>query len=90
MRVMCVSHTMFDIDDLPYGPTDPQIGEICEVIGECPGYNDGDVETPCYELAGYGEWVYDQRDFATLPDNTADEMQEEEREAILNLETVLV
>jgi hypothetical protein len=68
MLVICVSHNLFNKDDIPYEPTDPQIGEICEVIGECPGFNDGGVETLCYELAGYGDWVYDQRDFAVLPD----------------------
>lgn len=81
---------MFDIGDLPYGPYDPQIGDTCEVVSECPGYNDSGLETPCYELAGYGEWVYDQRDFAVLPDASADEMQEECHEAIVNLETELV
>jgi hypothetical protein len=90
MLVICVSHKMFDIGDLPYGPTDPQIGDTCEVIGECIGYNDSNIETPCYELAGYDEWVYDCRDFATLPDTTADEMQEETKEAIVNIETELV
>jgi len=68
MRVRCINHGLFDVDDIPYGPNDPQIGDICEVVGECPGYNNGDVETPCYELAGYDEWVYDQRDFAPLSD----------------------
>lgn len=36
------------------------------------------------------EYGYRTEFFAILPDNTADEMAEESREAIINLETVLV
>jgi hypothetical protein len=87
MRVMCISHEVFD-DSLPMGPDDPQIGDECEVVCVCVGIGDRGIEKPCYELEGYNsEWVYDQRNFATLPDTTADEMQEETKEGIANLET---
>jgi hypothetical protein len=43
-----------------------------------------------YILERFGEDNgYRSDHFATLPDSTADEMREEEREAIVNLETVL-
>lgn len=87
---MCISHKLFDIDFLPMGADDPQVGEECNVIESCIGYGELGIESPCYELEGYGEWVYDQRNFATLPDSTADEMEEEQHESIANLETVLV
>lgn len=79
MTVMCINHQRFG-DTIPYGPEDPQIGDECTVLNICVGYdNDGD-EAPCYELEGYGDddYVYDQRNFAVLPDTTADEMEEEE------------
>lgn len=78
MRVMCINHDCFDIGDLPYGPDDPQIGEDYNVIESCIGYSDSGIESPCFELEGYGPWVYDQRNFATLPDETADEIEEEQ------------
>lgn len=90
MRVLCINNDCYDIGDLPFGPDDPQIGDECTVIESCIGYSESGIESPCYELEGYSPWVYDQRNFATLPDNTADEMAEESREAIVNLETVLV
>jgi hypothetical protein len=44
-----------------------------------------------YILAEYSdEYKWRSTAFATLPDSTADDMQEEEKEAIVNLETVLV
>ncbi len=89
MRVMCISHERFG-DDLPYGPNDPQIGDECVVIRSCIGYDEKGKGFPSYELKGYVPYLYDQRNFAILPDETADEMQEESREAIVNLETVLV
>ena len=36
------------------------------------------------------EYAYKQSHFATLPDSTADEMQEAQHEAIVNLENVAV
>lgn len=89
MRVICMNHDCFADDELPYGPDDPQIGDECIVIDACTGYGELYSEAPCYELEGYESHVYDQRNFATLPDNTADEMAEETKEAIVNLESVL-
>lgn len=92
LKVICINHARFGRDTFPYGPDDPQIGDECTVLNMCIGYCKDGSEAPCYELEGYGgdEYVYDQRNFATLPDTTADEMQEAEKEAIVNLETVLV
>jgi hypothetical protein len=80
MKVVCVNHDLFDVYDIPYGPNDPQIGDICTVVNECFGENDGGVVTPCYELAGYDGWVYDQRDFAPLSDLDETELVTEEFE----------
>lgn len=41
-----------------------------------------------YQLAGYNpKSGFHSKEFITLPDQSADEMQEQEREAIVNLET---
>lgn len=92
LKVLCTNHERFGRDTIPYGPNDPQIGDECTVLNTCIGYDIGGSEAPCYELEGYGgdDYVYDQRNFATLPDSSADEMAEVEKEAIVNLETVLV
>ena len=90
LRVMCVNHDLFGDAVMPYGPTDPQIGDECEVVKEAIGYDNNDKPTPCFDLKGFSRYYYDQRNFATLPDSTADEMQEADQEAIVNLETVAV
>lgn len=43
-----------------------------------------------YKLEEIPGALFHERLFATLPDQTANEMAEESREAIVNLETVLV
>lgn len=43
-----------------------------------------------YKLVEFGsDYGFDTRHFAALPDTTADEMAEEIREAIVNLETAI-
>jgi hypothetical protein len=50
-----------------------------------------DNNDPVFFFIEYGNrHMFSQRFFATLPDESADIMQEAEREAIINLETVLV
>lgn len=80
MRVMCITHENFHgIEreaNIPY----PEIGETVTVIGE--GVFAGVVD--CYILQEYKspswimEWGYDKRNFAILPDKTADEIEEEQ------------
>jgi hypothetical protein len=69
--------------DKPYWYS-PEVGDKLHVIEAKVMYG-----LLFYDLEGYSEFLYDARYFATLPDDTADDMQEEEKEAIVNLETVL-
>jgi hypothetical protein len=80
MKVRCINHNVFDEGDIPYGPNDPQVGESCEVVSECVGTNDIGIETPCFELVGYPEWVYDQRNFAQVSNLDETELVTEEFE----------
>lgn len=65
----------------------------------CPNIGDNDMVTDTIEKVGRAFYILerfgDKRGFLTshfvdLPDATADEMQDETREAIANLETELV
>lgn len=87
MRVMCMNHDDFGYDCHSWTDSDPQIGSEYEAIRSVIGYDNKGKRVPSYELKGFLEYVYDQRNFATLPDATADEMQEVVHEAIVNLET---
>lgn len=85
MRVMCISHEDFSNGGSWEGPV-PPIGGVFEVKRECIGYGTDGEETSCYELVGFNDeddFVYDQRNFATLPEPTATEMYEVEIEGIL-------
>lgn len=79
MKVICINHDLFE-DDLPYGPDDPQVGEVCTVIDICIGYDEKGKGFPSYELEGYSPWVYDQRNFAPLSDLDETELVTEEFE----------
>lgn len=65
MKVVCINHLCYD-NCFPFEPSDPQIGDECNVIGRCIGYDQKGKGAPCYKLEGYGEYVYDQRNFAPL------------------------
>lgn len=67
-KVICINHDMFDLDATPFGPTDPQIGDECEVTAICSGWTFDNIEVPCFRLKGYKGFVYDQRNFAPLSD----------------------
>jgi hypothetical protein len=84
MRVICIDDTKWG-NNIPC----PSFLEVVTIsdIDNCP---DG---RPGYEFMEYGKnnW-YSKEYFAPLsePDASADEMQEAEKEAIINLETELV
>ncbi len=86
MRVMLVRK--FTQPSIGSGMCPPkmEVGDVFNVLDE---YNF--CGTLFYKLVEFGNgYGFDSRHFATLPDNTADEMAEESKEAIVNLETVLV
>jgi hypothetical protein len=74
---------------LPWNQHKPQpsVGDIDVVINE---EMDAEIAMVFYQLQRFGcdSW-YRSDMFATLLDDTADDMQEKEKEAIVNLETVL-
>lgn len=64
----------------------PQVGDVCIVTASryLPCY-----DATYYQLAGYPKVNgYQSTHFAIIPDTSADEMNEEARESIVNLETV--
>lgn len=77
MQVMCVAYMAFDnTQDEPI----PTIGEECIVTGQ--GYGFGD--RLFYQLSGYPVNIgYDACGFAILPEADADEMRDDEHEAIV-------
>lgn len=77
MRVVCVNHDRFG-NDIPYGPTDPKIGDECTVIAECIGFDESGIANLAYELEGYDPYVYDQRNFAIVSDLDETELVTEE------------
>jgi hypothetical protein len=86
MKVMCVA-----IIVQGYTPphmvgkkfTPPQVGDICTVIETRRSGN-----LLFYTLAEHDFFnEFDSRAFATLPGLTAEEMSEETRESIINIET---
>jgi hypothetical protein len=85
MNVICVQQ-LFSHPSNTYNPPMPEVGSEYVVIDEV---RHGGFDL--YVLAGFpSDCGYVKSGFATLPDSTADEMAEESREAIVNLETVLV
>lgn len=69
---------------IPEGYVMPDIGDECTVINDFM-----ENGKRYYSLAGYPkEFGYNAVCFAILPDQSADEMQEQEREGIVNIETV--
>ena len=83
MRVMCLSKDKpGDHPDLIAAAEQLQVGSVYTVIDE-------DEER--YELAEFyhpRQIMWDKKHFAILPEPSTDDMQEEQREAIVNLETV--
>lgn len=66
---MCINHIDFEGDSMPYSETDPKIGESYDVISITVGFGKNcDNPVPCYDLAGFTRYVYDQRNFAVISD----------------------
>lgn len=99
MRVLCVDEKFRDDNKQHPFPT-PKCGEEYNVIG-CRYYPEEiftdelgqRVRNPAgiyYRLREFNNRVYHEMHFSTLPDASADEMRESERESIVNLEKSFV
>jgi hypothetical protein len=87
MRVLCINENWISSAGLEGKPR-PSVGDIDVVFNHEYDEHIGKV---FYQLERFGSERWYRCDmFAALPDSTADDMQEEEKEAIVNLETVLV
>jgi hypothetical protein len=86
-KVICVTEKDFTAGG--EGKSGIKVGDEHEVHCEMIGIDKNGARIPCYKLVAFinTSFVHDQRNFATLPNSTADEMQEEKHEAIANLET---
>jgi hypothetical protein len=84
MKLLCIAVPKSELIQAQMRPYVPVVmneyeGEVAEVA----------EEGTYYILAGFPEWFYYHHElFAILPDTTADQMQEENRESIINIETV--
>jgi hypothetical protein len=88
MRVMCITGNDFTEGKAAAYDNIMEVGDEFTVERECVGYGVNGLKVACYKLAEVDFWLFDKRNFATLPDSTADDMQEVEKEAIVNFETV--
>jgi hypothetical protein len=87
MQVMCVKpfNNNNIIEQCKNAPR-PDVGDECQVthtVMSRQGFN-------YYMLKEFPGYNYLSTHFAILPEQSADQMQEENREAILNLETTIV
>jgi len=81
MRVICVT-----LEDFTNGQAIGEIaglmnvGDDFKVIAQCVGYGKNDIEVACYEFAEFRNtnMVFDQRNFAILPDTEPETVTEEE------------
>lgn len=79
MKCICVTHKDFT-PGLGAGMSGiPEIGEVVTVERETFSID----FIPCYKFYEYSGYVFDRRNFATLPEQSADEMQEESHEALI-------
>lgn len=78
-KVICINDKEFGTDGIS-----PVKDAICNVRR---AFIDDDND-PVYVLDNYSG-IFSQRYFKDLPDTTSDEMKEETKEAIVNLETAL-
>lgn len=85
MRVLYISNTDHTGGHALYdGGPDLQIGSEYNVEYETLGYGkNGYGPVKCFKLVEVEYYVFDQRNFATLPDQTADDMESETKEAIV-------
>jgi hypothetical protein len=88
-RVICIAH--FDLNSVPEWAkkkrlVKPAIGDLCTVVEVATK-----LHGTFYTLAEFPDYMeYNAQGFAILPEPDADEMREEVREAIVNIETALV
>lgn len=86
MDVMCVTPILTTETGCENYPR-PEVGDKDTVIRVRPHWSGATYFT----LVRFGDSIgFNTKHFATLPDASADEMAEVEKEAIANLETVLV
>lgn len=81
MKVICVKPFKSPDHNCENDP-EPKVGDIDIVVNSKVKYGN-----TFYKLERFSGNAYRADHFATLPDSTADEMAEESREAIVNLET---
>lgn len=78
VKVMCVNNDGWKTAEYGIPSPGPVSGDIDEVVQSFDKYN-----RHWYVLERFPENCWDAKWFAILPDQTAEEMQEEERESIL-------
>jgi hypothetical protein len=87
MKAICVDNKMHQCRKCPI----IEVGERVTIIGEksFAGFHFWRFEEYA-GIPGVCKYWYDKRGFATLPEPDADEMREEVRESIVNIETAIV
>jgi hypothetical protein len=83
MEVMCVTEEDFTGDGYPDNGNSPKVGGIYTVARETWGIGMKGIRVACYALTEFVGYVFDRQNFATLPEVTASEIEEETREAII-------
>jgi hypothetical protein len=68
MEVLCVNHELFDPEERPYGPHDPQIGSPYKVENSFT-INTRKGDMIYYELVGFDYSIYNQKNFSPLNSN---------------------
>lgn len=86
MRLFCIVAPKMEVIPPQCRPYVPEV--LMEYEGDLA---DVAEDGAYYTLKGFPDWFYYHHSlFAILPDATADQMQEEKREAIVNLEHELI
>lgn len=88
MKVICISNKDLSGGLSPFSFTYVEVGNEYTVLEPCIGYGINNAEVACFDLKEltHTDRVFDQRNFAILPDKSADEMSQESKEAIINIE----
>lgn len=81
-KVMCIKECVFDIDKKEFIESPVAVGSEYTVV-----ISQREPEGLYYALEGFGDIGFNARCFATLPEPSAEEMREEVRESIVNIET---
>lgn len=97
MRVLCINEQWTSMEGMNDTPS-PVFNELCDVrdvryfkeeITIVGNIRYREIEGVYYKLTGYKSWFHSSN-FATLPDQTADEMSEESKEAIVIIENPVI